>query len=1458
MKHILLIIFLFTISINLFAQLNIDSILVVSTNDNICIGFKPGSGDSDTTFALSIVGDSIAYDTITKRISIVDTAFVISKIDTDTLARIYTDTNLLIATLINQGWDCADSSFMGNKILFNGNTLFINKIKLFSHNQDSNKTDSSGYAMHGKFHFSELSWGFKLDSASWCYYSNTESTVSPSIHTVLNDTLSVAGVSLILLNTTLDYNTQSGTFVMYGDTISFLYSDDTLNVGFGDVNNPGLEYRNDIVEQLLCIITDSIDMHGVSLIVDSLFIEYNGDSSTFSFYCDSLDIGYQHKDSTNNTSNHELKAHFGSAQNPGLLIQNGQLIHFTFGLSDSIRLMGLNIDLGNINLEYDASLHLYEMYGGPMTVIVKNDTIGIDFGNEQYPGLLIENGVLEDISIGITGQGTLLGFEFASDSLHLNWIVDSAYFGISSGNISLFVDTSAINKDSITIEFIPPGLKIKGSEIIEFNGRISENFTLKGLSFKTDELMVNYDHSQDKIRVFDGDIIIKYDQDSLDVQCGSNDNPGLSLHDGKIMEVDISIGSEIMIKSFECRTYNLNLEYIDTSDIFGISGDSIFLKFANDSLLGENIGIEFRDGSLDKFKMGINKDFKMKALEIHPKSLTFAYNRDSTRFELYDSVLIKIDSNDIDCDFGDQNNPGIIFQNGDLVSININVSSDLKIGGMEFIIKDAGIQWPMHQKNYSTYYDSNLKLQTTYYTSTHDTLALFGDFQIKELWKADIKIGTSEQPGIEIYKNSQDKSKFKIDNLSLKLEEVKLDVMTLEKLLIRYNSSNVLVECDAIIGNSFEAYGMIDMADENGTLKLDSFMLGFDILPSKEGIPIGDIGVFLQGADAGYDFVHNKFRGGFQLSDGVAYRHGSSNGFMMYFDGQCTITKNYFHANMSTKIGGYYQPPNWHSDIGEADFYTKLDWKNKTYSLDGEIKIPTDYGVKINSIIKLKKNVSVFYGDVDVRIPHEIPIIGGKHLGNVGGALMMYHKHRKSSFAAGWTHFKFGCVSCHHWWCDGNWTHCLMNCNAGIEYKFYNQKFYKIGSSSIKHIKKDVHNAKSATKKVYAFEVEISNDAFGDILHTKIELSDYISIDSIDILVLGPNGISKPTINLFDSLQGFYVYNKEVDAAVSTNEVYLLISENINTSSFFSSFKNSDNAQPKVVELERGMYEIVVKTPSGISAIIETEISHSNAILDLELNSTGTNNQIELKTYSWIPQVNVEPKFDSASNTVTMTTHDVNNSQYSSNVSEIRIYVDNDSLDYDGELIDTIHNIVNNRNNGVQIHKTLWSPHGHKPGEKYYFYALLRDSLNAPLYTEYLPGITVNPNIIGSINNIDTAFKAVEGIIVFLDLNNNGKLDLNRIVDYKDSLSANDSIPFKNYNAEPSCVTDSLGQFYFDVHRHSNTLLDTGLYRIEFYLPSDYNTDSTSPFKRGDLFHYDGSPYNINIYIKEENPLLIF
>ena len=1447
MKHLLLTFAAILIIMNAHSiTLNSDSILIDSYSSQILkIGFKPGVNDVDTTFAFSIIGSNISYDTITKKFTIIGNAILISEIGTshDTIAHIHQDTTLFLNELIDSGWTCNDTVFKGDTIQFNGSDMIVERIKLYSNNTDSTRTDSSGYATNGQLLFEKIGWRYRLDTLTYYYKSKYQSNIIPDIHYVLNDTLSVANTSLILLNTTFDYNYNQNIFTMYGDSLLFIYSQDTLIVGFGTNAKPGLELKHNKIQRFEFEIHDSVKMFGLQLIADSLVFEFDGDSSQFSVFCDSLIIAYGHSDSTDTVSSKQLDANLGDAQDPGLLIKHGQLEHLRFGISDSLTYKGLHMDFNNINFEYDVPNHYYKFFGGPIDLNFKGDTMSVDFGGVEDPGLLIQNGEMKEFNVALTGKGKILGFDFNSDSLSLLWIEDSSRFEISTGDISLYMDTTSTNKDSLNIEFTPPGLVIEHGAVSEFNATISDQFTLSTLDFKTNSLSIDYDKAQDLIIIYGGDLSILFGPDSLKdslmVQCGDLSDPGISLKDGHIEEVDIDINTIIKMKSFEFKAVNLKLLYVDSTDIFSISGDTIIMRIKSDSIQGENIDMEFRNGDLDKFSMGISKDFKLKTLELKPIGLTFEYDAVNHQFELYDSLIVKIGSDEIHSFLGTNTQPGIVLKNEEITEINIDINGLLSIGGLEFKIKDAGIQWPMQTEHISHSYDSNYKLQTSSYTSHHDTVALFGDFTINKLWDANVKIGTSSQPGIEITKNGQGHSEYKIDNLSLKLEEVKLETMTIEEMLVRYSQNSIEVGATIIVKNAFEADGDITLSkNSGGHYKIDSVQIGFEILPSKEGIVLGETDMFLQGASIGYDFDHKTFKGGFMLSDGVEYKHGSDKGFMMFINGDALVSRDRFYGKLDMDIGAYRKNDKWHSDISKDEFKVDLNWHKKVYKLSGDIKIPTDYGVKVDGDIVLKENVKVFYGDVDVRIPKNWSIIGGKHLGDIGGALMMYKHHTSRSFVAGWTDIDYYISTLH----------------IGIEYKFKSKKFHKLNYHKIKHIKKIVKkNIKGISSNISVYEVEINDDSFGDVLISKIKLSNPISSDKVEISILGPNEIYTPKINIYDSVsQQFIYWNPYTMPPIISDEYYIMISESMNSPILFNQFSNSSISEPKVVELQRGVYELIIHILDSTTCELETAINHSNGLIHLDVSQNLSDNSVEIKTFSWVPQVGIEPVYDSVSNTISTITHKTGG-PYAANASQITIFVDNDSLGYNGRMINNIHQLTVSNANGVQTHQTDWNPYGYKPGEKYYFYAVLRDSIDIPRFSNYSVGITADPKITGQIVNIDTAYKGVGRVLVFLDLNQNGKLDLNRVIDFNDSISANDSIPFKIQGAEPNCYTDTLGNFYFDAHRNSKTLLDTGFYQLEFYLPKEYKVDTSSNFKRGDLIHYQGTPYNVDIRIKEED-----
>jgi hypothetical protein len=1337
----------------------------------------------------------------------------------------------------------------------------------FSHNRKTVENDSTLVIKDRH----KLLVDFGTDSIPGIRFANGELL---DVNLTITDRLTIDSVGLELDNIAFVYHKSENVFKMFGDTIKFLFKEDSLLLSFGNIDNPGIIIKDGELTHLHFSLLDTSELLGIKIIADSSDFEYDSDSSFYRLYCKQLAVEYSHKGKDSHdqdsVSVHKIVGSLGTQNNPGLKIKNGQLLHLNIGLTDTLKLSGVTLKIHDTHFVYDKENKYFEIFGGPVQLLLKNDSIAVDFGKEDDPGIVITDGVLDSINLGISTGGKLLGFEILSDNVHFKWNKSKNQFEVLGGKIKL-----KYKEDSILVDFSKtkePVILIKDGKLVDFKGIITENFIISKLKIHTDSLGLYYDHVLNHFEFYGGEADIHFGEDSLEASFGNDLMPGLVIDKGEIKQVNIMASGHEKLFGLGCNIDSLTVQYNGTMNLFEVFGKKVQLILKGDTINGElgnaaNPGMKIQNGELQEFTLGITADFKLKNLEIKPQDLVFSYDNVNKQIILYDSIDIIIDGKKIDCHLGNESNPGIIIKNGELKQLNIDISGSVHIGAMEFIVTDAGIQWPMEILHQTVSYNSNHKKIVTTTKTTHDSIAIYGDFKVKELWEAELNIGTSDQPGILIIQKDNH-STFKIEALSIELGEVNIGAAIIEEMKLNFYPDSIEVTCFLIVGNAFEAMGEIELLRKSlqENYKLNKIGIGFEILPPAEGIPLGATDIFLQGAQAKVNHLTDgkdlTISGDFQFSDGVSYdEHEGKPGFLMFMDAKGDVTKNYLDMSMNLKLGAYYYKGIWKSDIGEASLTADLNWFKNSYIFNGTVKIPTDYGVLINGDIILKENVKAFYGDVGIRIPSNWAVIGGMNLGDVGGAMLLYKNNRNASYAAGWTNFKVGCVSCDHWWCGGNWTKCLLNAQVGLGYNFGKSSFYRLGASDIDNVKKTVQsNLKSSgSSAIHAFELNITEESFGDILQAKISLDDSVSLADLEISVLGPDGIITPNIFIYDSLSGFYpISNYDfINGNIISSEVFLFFAETFEIDKFNNTFKLSNNALPKIVELEKGMYEFIIKTPSHITPKFETVINHSNILFDLETNFLNTENKVEFTTYSWIPQVKVEPEFDSVSHSIFYTTHRLNSSNsFKQNTADIKVFVDDDSLNFDGRLIVESLDTYEIKNNGLMVHKAEWAPFGHL-NEKYYFYAVITDNLNAPVYSPYSIPFYIEPPIKGTIKNISEEGKAVNGITVFLDINRNGKLDLNGIPLDSSQLANMDSTSINNivYDvvyAEPSAITDSLGNFHFDVHRFSKENIQPGLYPIEFYLHNGYSTAESTEYKRGDLVNYTGHPVQLIIQIMED------
>lgn len=1229
----------------------------------------------------------------------------------------------------------------------------------------------------------------------------------------ITDTLHFDSSKVAFRDNHLYYDKLAAEFMIFGGQVDLNIKEAVIHLGLGTKDDPGLKIKNKHFKHLRFSLLDTTKIFGLQIRGKSTTFEYDTDSSTFAMYGGPDTLIF----TKNNSEKYTMVCNFGDKSNPGLLIKKGQLKHLNFAITDTMKFSGLCLSVDKLSLSYDKDSAYYKIFGGPVRLLYKKDSIELDFGLSNAPGMLIQNGKLQHVHLGITAGAKFFGFDVSSGGAFIDWNRSLDRYelggpiGLRYGSDSLYL---------VLGDTANPGLIFKDGKLEKLEGNITSNLKVHSLEFKTNSLGLKYNPEESQFEVVNGSATLKINEDSLQVAFGHKSTPGLVLKKGAVTHVDVTLSSHLKLFKLGCDIDSLTMIYNAEDHLFEIYGGPIGFAFEGDTIKGflgnaSAPGALIRDGKWQKFSMGIDGKFKISKFEIEPHRLTFAYDIPNEKIIIYDSLSVIMDNQKITCKLGDFQHPGIVIKNSKLDSLFIAITSDIHLGGLELITKNAGFKW----------------------NRISDTTELFGEFIVKEVWSVDLSIGTDKNPGILIIEEGNIPH-FHIDNIKLELGDAHLGSVIIDDLVLEYlrdKNGEQMIDgsCKLLFSNAFQSHGYIKLKNTTGKWKPDSlyFDYGTAYLYEK-GIAIGSTGLFLQKISGSAGQLENlanaTLTAQVNINDGVPYK---DNGFMMYMEGKAVFTKN--NTSMDTKLlMGAYHDNNWKADISTSDVKMNLNWVTNKYKLNVVSKIPTDYGVLIEGDISLSKEANVFYGDVGIRIPSSWWLIGGTTLGNVSGALLLFNKDRDRSYAAGWTHFKLGCTCCRHWYCGGHWCRCLMDEEVGLKYKLNSHSFEKIGASDIDHIKREVNSyRKSTATKTHSYQINITQNAFGDMLAGRFRFDKPGRLSELNISIMGPSGLYSPDYFTYDTIHGYTKVDFPSNDTLQTNELLFFLGESFLIQKYSPDWKESFTSIPKLIQLEHGQYEIVAELPADLAPVFESSVTQSSMLFDLGARFDPASKEIKLTTYCWIPEI-----------------------PQNINDSKIFIFADNDTTGYDGRLISSQPVLKEYRDNGIAVHETSWAPFSNHANEKFYFYAVISDSSNKQKFTPYTDAIEVFSPISGKISNILSNGAGIKGNIIFIDLNGNGKLDINQLPE-KDSFG--NIIPhapgFDIYaNAEPSCVSDSLGNFFFDINRYTGKPIANGKYKLDFYIDNNYQLTETSPVKREHELVYDGKPVNVEILIENK------
>ena len=661
---------------------------------------------------------------------------------------------------------------------------------------------------------------------------------------------------------------------------------------------------------------------------------------------------------------------------------------------------------------------------------------------------------------------------------------------------------------------------------------------------------------------------------------GDSSDPGFEYKNNVVEAIDIGVTADFKLKDLEIIPTDLTFLYKKSGAKFEMYGDIKF-KVGSDEIeadLGDasDPGMLFQNSEIKNVNIGVSTTLRISGLKI--KATDVGVNWKSGKdYHFFGDADLSIANEDIDADFGTFADPGIVIRNGNLHSLDADITSDIKLGNLEVKTKSLVVKY------------ASSKFEIT------------GEMEIKEVFSLAVTLGSGSQAGLEIDVNGSE-PKFKIEDLTIDIEHANLGAIDLKKLKLEFNSDGIKEsDVKVVFPEGWEVDADLKFRDVNGKAEIDEIAIAYeadnleDAIEIFEGVQLTYLGGKVENltrpsqlkVSAGIGTIYG---GGFTLDNKSAT-------FVAMTD-NVTISSKEFKIDGGVDVGAYRTGTNsWNGLLGEGSIDLTAYFHHYVKARV-DAKYPGDPLIEADLTAYFDSH-GHFDGllDVEFIVPHWVPFIGGKHYGSVDGAVRYKKGDLNGSFGAAWVRIKTFWHTYHE----------------GAKYTFGSRKVSSIGSGSISSIENTINHDEgnrslTGVSKVYDFEVP---QPAPDLMLIDIDWED--EVDEALLTVLGPEGTYELTKAVITSQNAI----DETPTLTYEENMTTVVQDTVSTFLFTtpSAFNEDEVIQPK---LPSGNYQLVISFPNGVTEIDSLQIKPKWQIPESNIivNQTA-HNKFDLEIDYW-------------------------------------------------------------------------------------------------------------------------------------------------------------------------------------------------------------------------------------------------
>lgn len=422
---------------------------------------------------------------------------------------------------------------------------------------------------------------------------------------------------------------------------------------------------------------------------------------------------------------------FGSATDPGLVVQNGKLKDFDIAVTSGFKTGGVQFTTKNLTITYTSVGSVFTLSGTAAVSMPSLGSVAVSLGQEAANGtvlsrgLVIQNGAFVSFDMTINTDTKVGSVLIHTKDLEFAYFSDTKTFTMSG---TAGIDMPSMGTVSVTLgtydsnhNIVKQGLVVTNGKFVSMDMTVNADFKIGSIQVYSENLSFDYVDSTKTFTMSGtagvnmpslGRVEVTMGTYSGEKATGTLLKPGLVVTNNKLINLDMTVNTDIRVGGGQLFTHNLNFDYVAATDTFTMTGTAgivlssygaIAVTLGQQDSQGHTLstGLVIRNGSFVSLNMTVNSVFNVDGAIFTTRNLNFTYVQATDTFTMQGTASVaivgalsslQVTLGQVAAD-GTVIAPGLVIVGGKFQSIDMTVNSTFNVDAVVFTTRNLHMHY---------------------------------------------------------------------------------------------------------------------------------------------------------------------------------------------------------------------------------------------------------------------------------------------------------------------------------------------------------------------------------------------------------------------------------------------------------------------------------------------------------------------------------------------------------------------------------------------------------------------------------------------------------------------------------------------------------------------------------------------------------------------------------------------